>query len=328
MSASEKSTILVTGAAGFIGSHLIQKLLQMDFTVRGIDSFVNGNTMNIDRVRNHPNFKFVEGDLLDENCTHEALRETDTVFHLAVTRPAYDRGLSEAIEGYKNDVLATFNLLKSMSQPDSRVKKIVYASSVLIYGDQATIPTPENYGPLCPASPYGASKLASEAFISTFCHTFDLSAAICRLSNIEGSRKPYGVVYDFVNRLREDRTKLEMKGDPTNKRSYLHVSDCVEALLFCMKHLNTKVEPWNIGPGDSISTERLAKIVINEMGLGDVPIIVKDATHEERIKGRLNESRPSIEKIKSHGWSPRHGSEQAVRLAASERISELSGSAE
>jgi UDP-glucose 4-epimerase len=319
----EGARVLVTGAAGFIGSHLCQELLRRGSNVKGIDNLVCGNRQNIESLKGLPNFKFIEGSLSDEDCLDEAVGETDAIFHLAVTRPLNNDGFLRATDGYVNDVMATYSLLKCVSQAERCGKKIVFTSSGLVYGEPTIIPTPENYGPLIPASPYGASKLASEAFISTFCHASNVQAAICRLSNVEGSRKPYGVVYDFINRLKADNTKLTIMGDPEDRRSYIHVSDCVDALLFCLAHMEKRIDYWNVAPIDSISVNTLARIVIEEMRMADIPLVSNQRSASAIIKGRVKESRPSIEKILSQGWTPKYGSEEAIRLAASELISEL-----
>jgi len=318
----DEARVLVTGAAGFIGSHVTERLLQVGAKVRGIDNFVTGDRKNVERMRGQPNFEFIEGDLLNQDFTDRIVRGVDAVFHLAVTRPEYGKSFLDAMEGYKNDVLGTYNLLRSIGKSGNG-KKIVYTSSGLVYGETETVPTSETYGPLRPSSAYGASKLASEAFISVFCHAFDMQAALCRLANVEGLRKPYGVIYDFVNKLKQSSTSLEILGDPGDRRAYLHVSDCAEALLFCLSHLNTEVECWNVGPVDSMSVKELATIVIDQMGLGDIPIVEKHHSEEHKIKGSVRESRPSIDKIIRDGWHPKHNSKQAVTLAAAELASEL-----
>ena len=184
------------------------------------------------------------------------------------------------------------------------------------------MPTPESYGPLIPLSLYGASKLACEAIISAFCHTFGMRTVMYRFANVIGSRSTHGVIFDFINKLRADPTTMEVFGrEPGTQKSYIHITDTIEAMIYAHEHSEEVVGIFNIGTDDTLDVKTLANIVCKEMGLADVKYNWTGGVDDGRgWKGDVRTMLLNIDKMKALGWEPKHGSGEAVRLTASELV--------
>ncbi len=301
--------ILVTGGAGFIGSHLVERLLKEGHEVTVYDNLSWGKEAFLKDHLGEKNFRFIRGDLLDPPSLLEAVRGQELVHHLAAN-PDIRKGAEETDLDLRQNVLATFNLLEAMRS--CGVKQLAFSSSSTVYGEARTLPTPEDYGPLIPISLYGASKLAAEGLISAYCHTFGFRAWIFRFANIVGPRQTHGVILDFIEKLRRDPEELEILGDGSQNKSYLWVEDCVEAMLLAVERSGENPAILNLGNEDRTTVRKVAEIVCEEMGLrprfrftgggrgwvGDVPEMFLDIT-----------------RIRSLGWKPRYSSEEAVRKA-------------
>jgi UDP-glucose 4-epimerase len=217
---------------------------------------------------------------------------------------------------YEQNITATFNLLEAIRKNGS-IKNFVFASSSTVYGEAEEIPTPENYAPLKPISVYGASKLASEALITSYAYTYGFNAIIYRLANIIGPRSQHGVIIDFVNKLRHDRKRLEILGDGTQTKSYLDVEDCVNAMLTGINHHNGRAEIYNVGSEDQINVKEIAQIVCEKMGLKNVEYAYSGGIDGGRgWKGDVKVMLLNIEKMKAIGWKPTLNSRQAVEKTA------------
>ncbi|MDD2756663.1 MAG: NAD-dependent epimerase/dehydratase family protein, partial [Methanothrix sp.] len=203
--------------------------------------------------------------------------------------------------------------LEAMRKSD--VGRIAFTSTSTVYGEAAKVPTPEDYGPLLPISLYGASKLACEALISSYCHTFDMQSWIYRFANIVGERGTHGVLVDFIRKLRENPRELEILGSGKQKKSYLEVRDCVRAMLHCIEHSDEQVNVFNVGTEDSVDVTQIADIVAGQMGLSDVLYRYTGGVDGRGWKGDVKVMQLSIEKIKKLGWTPQGGSAQAVETA-------------
>jgi len=299
--------VLVTGGAGFIGSHLVDELLRRGLEVTVYDNLSWGKEEFLREHFGKENFRFVRGDLLDFRALAEVMKGQDFVYHLAAN-PDIRRGPEQPDLDLKQNTLATFNLLEAMRLRS--VRYLSFSSSSTVYGEARVLPTPEDYGPLLPISLYGASKLAAEGLISAYCHTFGFRAWIFRFANIVGPRQTHGVIVDFLEKLRRNPNKLEILGDGSQNKSYLWVKDCVEAMLLAVERSEGGPDIFNLGNTDRLSVRRIAEIVCEETGLrpsfrftggrrgwvGDVPEMMLD-----------------IRKILSLGWRPRYSSEEAVR---------------
>ncbi|MCD6480714.1 MAG: NAD-dependent epimerase/dehydratase family protein [Thermoplasmata archaeon] len=309
--------ILVTGGAGFIGSHLIDALLERGDEVICFDNFSSGRREFIEH--NLGQMELVEGDLLNKSDIEKAIKGCDAVFHLAAN-PDVRSGAGNTKTHFDNNIVATYNLLEEMRE--NGVTKIAFTSSSTVYGEASVIPTPENYGPLIPISIYGASKLASEALIASYCHTFDMEAIIYRFANVVGPRSTHGVIYDFINKLKANPEQLEILGDGTQKKSYLYIDDCIDAMLFGFDRMKEKVEIYNIGSEDWTDVRTIADIVSSEMGLRP-EYKFTGGLDGRGWKGDVKFMRLDISKLKERGWNPRHTSNDAIRMTARWLIKEI-----
>ncbi|MEM3612702.1 MAG: NAD-dependent epimerase/dehydratase family protein [Candidatus Bathyarchaeia archaeon] len=309
--------IFITGGAGFIGSHLVDRLCKMGKDVIVFDNLSSGTIENVRKWLGTPGFRFIRGDLLSLEEVVKSINGCDTVFHLAAN-PEVRVGSENPKIHYKQNVLATFNLLEVIRKV-GHIKILVFTSSSTVYGDAEKIPTPEDYAPLKPISTYGASKLAAEALISAYANTYGFKAIIYRLANIVGLRSQHGVIHDFIKKLRENPERLEILGDGTQMKSYLHVEDCVDAILIGLEASNERVRIFNVGSEDQIVVKEIADIICSKMGLKNVRYIFTGGVDGGRgWKGDVKVMLLSIERLKSLGWKPKLNSRQAVERAASE----------
>ncbi|MCD6559377.1 MAG: SDR family NAD(P)-dependent oxidoreductase, partial [Palaeococcus sp.] len=259
--------VLVTGGAGFIGSHLVDTLMERGHEVKVVDDLSAGSLENIKRWLDNERFEFIKGDLREPGVCSEAVKGVEAVFHLAAN-PEVRIGAQSPELLYETNVLLTYNLLEAMRKEN--VEYLIFTSSSTVYGDAKIIPTPEDYAPLEPISVYGGVKLAAEALISGYAHTFDIKSLVFRLANIIGERSNHGVIYDFINKLRRNPEELEILGDGTQRKSYLHVSDTVEAMLYlfeCFKEEGKIFDVYNLGSEDWITVKEIAEAVSKGMGL-------------------------------------------------------------
>ncbi|MEM2675994.1 MAG: NAD-dependent epimerase/dehydratase family protein [Candidatus Bathyarchaeia archaeon] len=311
--------VFITGGAGFIGSHLTDRLCTEYVDIVVFDNLSAGRLENIERWLNAPNFRFVLGDLLFPEKVLESLKGCETIFHFAAN-PEVKISSENPKLHYEQNVLATFNLLEAARKTES-VKTIIFTSTSTVYGDAQKIPTPEDYAPLKPISVYGASKLASEALITSYAYNYGFKAVIYRLANVVGSRSQHGVIHDFIKKLKANPEKLEILGDGTQRKSYLHVKDCIDAILFSMNLTHEKTEIFNIGSEDQITVKEIADIVCRKMGLKNVQYVFTGGVDGGRgWKGDVKYMLLSIEKIKKLGWKPKLNSRQAVEKAVEELL--------
>lgn len=298
--------VLVTGGAGFIGSRLVMKLLSEGIDVDIIDDLSNGDPNFINYViKQYSNVQFYKLNLLD----NIELKDYDIVYHLAAN-PEVRIGISEPKIHVEQNIIATFKLLEEIRKHD--IERVVFTSSSTVYGDALIIPTPEDYAPLEPISIYGASKLACEAIISSYAHTYGLKAVILRLANIIGENSNHGVIIDFMKKLKDDPKRLEVLWDGTQNKSYLYVEDCIDAIEYAIKS-NKTVDFFNIGSEDNILVSDIAKIVIEELRLNDTKIVFTEGHQGRGWKGDVKNMRLDISKIKALGWKPRYNSLEAVK---------------
>ena len=291
--------VLVTGGAGFIGSHLVDRLVEnnnvtvIDNLSSGKEEFVNEKAV------------LIKEDLLNSDKISKHFKNIDIIYHLAAN-PDVKIGAENTRIHLEQNIIVTYNVLEAMRK--NNIKKIVFTSSSTVYGS-APMPTSESYGPLKPESLYGASKLACEALISSYCHTFGMQSWIFRFANIIGERSTHGVIYDFINKLKENPKELEILGNGKQEKSYLHVKECIDAMIFAVKNSNENVNIFNIGSEDTISVTKIANIVSEKMNLKPE---FKFTGGERGWRGDVPKMLLSIDKIKELGWRPRYNSERAV----------------
>jgi len=310
--------ILVTGGAGFIGSHIVDRLISSGNEVIVYDNLSSGKLEFLEHHMRNENFKFVKDDLLNFETLKREMKDVNLVYHVAAN-PDVKIGARDTRIHLEQNVIATHNLLEAMRLND--ISDIVFTSTSTVYGEAKKIPTPEDYGPLIPISLYGASKLAAESLIMAYAHTFGMNTVIYRFANIVGPRSTHGVIYDFIMKLKNNPHELEILGDGTQKKSYLYIEDCVDAIIYGYEHRKEDVEIFNIGSDDWIDVKKIADIVVEEMGLENVKY--RFTGGKRGWKGDVPKMLLSIEKIKSYGWKPKYSSEESVRLTARHLIDEI-----
>jgi UDP-glucose 4-epimerase len=306
-----KEKIIVTGGAGFIGSHIVDRLLTLGNQVTVIDNLSSGKLEFLKAHMEDPNFKFVKLDILETEKLKKTIAEADMIYHIAAN-PDVRLGANDTRVHLEQNIIATYNLLEVMRV--NKLKNISFTSTSTVYGEATIIPTPEDYGPLIPISLYGASKLACEALITSYCHTFEMNSWIFRFANIVGPRSTHGIIIDFINKLKKNPSSLEILGDGLQRKSYLHVSYCIDAMLFSVDNCHDMANIFNIGSDNTINSTQIGEIVVREMGIENVKF---NYTGGKRgWKGDVPRMLLSIDKLKSLGWKPSHDSQSSVVEAA------------
>jgi len=312
--------VLVTGGAGFIGSHLVDKLMTQNYEVTVFDNLSSGSIKNLEKWLHNRNFTFIEGDLKNLQNIEKAVQKADAdlAFHFAAN-PEVRVGETDPRVHFEENLLATLNLLES-ARKNKSAQAIVFASTSTVYGEATVFPTPEDYGPSIPISTYGASKQGAEALMTSYAYTFDMRTLILRFANIVGPRATIGVILDFIRKLQENSSQLEVLGDGAQKKSYLYIDDCVDAIFYAVNKFlkgNERVDIYNLGSADQLSVKRIAQVVAEEMGIPPPKLIFTGGVDCGRgWKGDVKTMHLSIEKLLKTGWKPKFNSEEAVRLTA------------
>jgi UDP-glucose 4-epimerase len=310
MDKSKNLKVLVTGGVGFIGSHLVDSLMAKGTELFVIDNLSTGNLKNVTQWINKSNFHFIQSDIINPFDSIDG-EPFDVIFHLAANPEVRVSATNPAIH-FDQNILATFNLLDYIRK--SRFKPLfVFASTSAVYGEPFQIPTSEDYAPLKPISVYAATKLSCEALISAYAYNCGFKAVLYRLANIIGPRSSHGVIYDFIQKLRENPKQLEILGDGTQTKSYLHVDDCVSALIHATNISKEQVEVYNVGSEDKINVKAIAETVINELGLTNVGLKMSGGLDGRGWTGDVKIMLLDVKKIKSTGWLPKFNSGLAVK---------------
>lgn len=312
--------ILITGGAGFIGSHLTLSLVKNGYGVIVVDDLSSGSKDNLKDIL--ADIDFIECDISIKDDVRGIVKDVDVIFHLAAA-PEVKESYVSPEKFWKINVEGTRSLLEAIREEGSSPNLIFFSSST-VYGEAPEIPTKETYGPLRPISVYGASKLAAEAIISAYAHSYNFKAISVRLGNIVGRGSRHGIIYDFVNKLRTNPRKLEILGDGKQSKSYLHVEDCVNAVKLIGRSFSRSYDVYNIGSDDRISVDEIAMIVIEEMGLEDVELAHQPSgPGGAGWIGDVKIMQLDITKLKKLGWVPKNNSSESIRLAVRELLSEL-----
>jgi UDP-glucose 4-epimerase len=301
--------VVVTGGAGFVGSHLAERL-SPDNDVTVVDDCSNGR-----REWVPDDADFVAGDCTDPAVVAEAISaDVDAVFHFAAAKLV---DTDQPRRQFEDNVAMTYNVLERMC--DVGVRNLAYTSSSTVYGE-APRPTPEDYAPLEPISAYGAAKLAEEGLVSTYAHSHGLRAWVFRFANIVGPRLRGAVVPDFIEKLRADPDTLEILGDGRQEKSYMHIEECLDAMLAVVAGADGAFNVYNLGTRTTTSVDRIADIVAEEMGL-DLDRVYTGG--DRGWTGDVPRMRLSVEKLAGLGWEPSQSSDEAVRQATRELLAEL-----
>lgn len=311
---------LVTGGAGFIGSHLVDRLVARGDKVLVVDNLSSGV---LDFIKDHienGNVEFSNTDLKDLDALKPLMHGVDIVYHLAAN-PDIRLGTRITDTDLNEGTIATYNVLESMRL--AGVKKIAFASSSVVYGEDAPMPTPEDHGPCLPISLYGASKQAGEGLIGAWVGTFGLQAWIFRFANIIGERGTHGVIFDFIHKLKKDPSRLEVLGNGLQEKSYMEVGDCVDAMLHVISNTNESINLYNLGSNDTCSVRNIAAIVVKETGCTDASI---EYTGGDRgWAGDIPKAMLAINRLIDLGFKVNYDSEEAVAHTARVLIQEIMG---
>lgn len=310
--------ILVTGGAGFIGSTLAKFYFKQGHDILILDNLVSGNLENIQEIINEKNVTFFNLDCIDCKKISNHILDCDLVFHFSANPDIRKSQVNPNID-FNNNIVATYELLKCISK-SNKLKKFVFASSSVVYGEPTIIPTTENYGPLIPISFYGASKLACEALISSFAVNNDFNFIIFRFANVIGPKSNHGIIYDFIKKLRIDPKKLEILGDGTQEKSYIYITDCVQGMAKAVE-LTEQNQIFNMGTREKTQVKDIAKMVISAMNLDHIEFTLNDKFENGRgWPGDVKIMQLDCNKLESLGWILKYTSNEAIKQTIKEML--------
>lgn len=301
----------VTGGAGFIGSHLGDRLLAEGKTVTVYDNLSSGRREWIEHNIGQPGFTFIQADLLDAPKLKEAMAGHDLVIHLGANTDI-PGGNQDVRLDLENCTIATHNVLEAMRA--TGIRRLLFSSTSAVYGEAPVIPTPEDVGPLLPISLYGAAKLACETLISAYCHIFSMQAWMFRFANVVGGRMGHGVIYDFIHKLKRNSAEMEILGDGQQEKPFFPVEDCIDGMFCAFHNSDAWCDVFNLGCSSSSKISRVAEIVVEEMGLSGVRF--RYTGGRRGWVGDVPQVGLNVSKMKRLGWEARHTSDEAVRIAA------------
>ncbi|MBR5765664.1 MAG: NAD-dependent epimerase/dehydratase family protein [Lachnospiraceae bacterium] len=297
----------VTGGAGFIGSNMVDRLLsEPENEVIAYDNFSTGRREFLEDALKNPRFTLVEGDTLDLDKMTQAMKGCEFVFHFAANADVR-MGCEHPKKDLEQNTIATFNVLEAMRAND--IKRIGFSSTGSVYGEAEVIPTPENAPFPIQTSLYGASKLACEGLLAAYAEGFGYTAYIFRFVSILGERYTHGHVFDFCKRLKDDPSHLHILGDGHQKKSYLYVKDCMEAILTVVRNTNEKVNIYNLGTDEYVEVNDSVRFICGKLG------VKPEFTYAGGERGWIGDN-PFIyldtKKVRSLGWAPKATIEEGV----------------
>ena len=300
--------IIVTGCAGFIGSNLVDELLRLKNTVIGIDNLSTGQKKFIEEASKNKKFKFIKCDLLNFKKVKKIIRKADIIFHFAANADVR-HGPYQTHKDLEQNTIVTYNVLEAMKV--NNINNVVFCSTGSVYGEPKKFPTPEDVSFPTQTSFYGASKLAGEALIQAYCVAFNFNSWIFRFVSILGQRYTHGHVYDFVKQLKKNSKKLKVLGNGYQKKSYLHVDDCIKAIITATTKSSKKINIFNLGTNEYITVKDSIKVISKTLN-------VKPKLYfSGGIRGWIGDS-PFIylnnKKIRSLGWKPKLTIKESLKL--------------
>jgi UDP-glucose 4-epimerase len=299
---------LITGSAGFIGSSLTDKLLSLGHEVVGYDNFSTGMHQFLEHAKKLPNFTLIENDLLNRDALIQAMKGIDFVFHLAANADVRF-GTDHPHKDLEQNTVVTFNVLEAMRA--NGVKQIAFASTGSIYGEANIIPTPEHAPFPIQTSLYGASKLAAEGLIQAYCEGFGFRAYIFRFVSILGERYTHGHVFDFFKQLVATPNQLTVLGNGKQRKSYLYIQDCLDAMLYSINKSHDKINIFNLGTDEYCEVNDSIKWICDHLN------IIPKKTYTGGDKGWIGDN-PFIfldcSRIRSLGWKPKISVREGILL--------------
>jgi len=315
----ERTKVFVVGGAGFIGSHLVNTLIDAtDASVTVFDDFSNGSLWHFgDRVRNS-RLRIIEANARDQKKLVQAMEGHSIVYHLAANSDIAKAQEEPSID-FLNGAFLTHNVLEAMRI--SGVRRIVFTSGSGVYGEVGDTPVAEDFDHMVPVSTYGACKLASESLISAYSSMFDITGTVFRFANVVGPRQTHGVAYDFIRKLSKDPSRLEILGDGTQSKPYIHVDDVLSAFFLLEQKQESRYDYFNVGTPDHLTVREIADIVCERMGLKDVHYVFTGGSRG--WKGDVPVYRLNTDKIRKYGWRNTRNSREAVIASVDAMLEDL-----
>jgi UDP-glucose 4-epimerase len=304
----------IVGGAGFIGSHFADRLLG-DASVTRVtiyDNYSSGRRWHHGAHDGNPRFRAIDGDARDLGVLRAAMDGHEVVIHLA-SNPDIAAAMTNPSIDFDQGTVLTHNVLEAMRTTSAR--RILYASGSGVYGDLGLLEAHEDHGPLAPVSPYGASKLAGEALISSYVAMFDLTGCAFRFGNVVGARQTHGVGFDFVRRLRKDPTSLTILGDGAQSKSYIDVGDVVSAVLLAHRATLQSFRAYNVATGDYVTVDEIAALALHVLALDPAEVALEHTGGARGWKGDVPVVRLDTRRIRDLGWGHSLGSAQALARA-------------
>jgi len=311
----------IAGGAGFLGSHFTDRLMS-DRSVTALtiyDNFSSGREWHYAPHRNDSRLRIIRGDVKDIDSLTSSMRGHDTVIHLA-SNPDIARAATEPEIDFREGTCLTNNIVEAMRRSETR--SILYASGSGVYGDLGEKELAEDYGPLIPVSTYGASKLAGEALISSYCHMFEFTACAFRFGNVVGPRQTHGVGFDFLRQLLKNPQKLRILGDGTQSKSYIHVRDVVEAVFLAARSSKERFAVFNVAT-DYITVTEIARLAAECAGLDPNKVELEYTGGSRGWKGDVPIVRLNAGRIRSLGWRGAMTSREALRDSMTSMLGDL-----
>lgn len=306
--------VMIVGGAGFIGSHFTDRLLKSDTTtaLTIYDNFTSGREWHLAAHSGDPRFSIVRGDVENLDLLTKAMAGHDTVIHLA-SNPDIARAMVDPAIDFDQGTALTHHVVEAMRR--SGAHQILYASGSGVYGELGDYEAEEDYGPLIPVSTYGASKLAGEALIASYCAMFDLTGVAFRFGNVVGPHQTHGVGYDFVRRLLVDPTELSILGDGTQSKSYVHVYDVIDAVLTASQRAPRPFAVFNVATGDYVTVTEIADIALEVVGLAPGSTTYHYSGGDRGWKGDVPVVRLNTDAIRGLGWRNQMSTREAMRAS-------------
>lgn len=304
--------VVVVGGAGFIGSHLVRTLLGRP-GVEGVvvyDNFTSGRRWHLEPFAADPRLEVVVGEVHDVAGLAEAMAGATAVVHLA-SNPDIARAMTDPTIDFDQGTALTNCVVEAARMSSTGL--VLYASGSGVYGDLGEIEAREDEGSLEPVSTYGASKLAGEALIASYCHMFGLRGRAFRFGNVVGPNQTHGVGFDFVRKLLDDPTRLEILGDGRQSKSYVHVDDVLAAVLLAGENADRPFDTYNVATGDYVTVTEIAHIAAECLDLDPGSVGLEYQGGDRGWKGDVPMVRLSTDKIRLLGWSNRYSSSEALR---------------
>lgn len=310
----------VAGGAGFIGSHLVRKILNEESESKVIiyDNFSSGQMWHIEDVSDNNRLKIIKGDIKDIDLLVNSMKDVDCVYHFA-SNPDISKAVTQPDIDFWEGTFLTNNILEAIRR--NNVKKLIYASGSGVYGDTGYTEADEDYSPMVPISTYGASKLAGEALISSYCFMFGLNAGAFRFANVVGPNQTHGVGFDFLNKLIKNPNELDILGNGTQSKSYIYVYDVLNAIRMVEQKYLNGYSYFNVATNDYITVREIAEVVLEVMMLNNVKLNFGDS--DRGWKGDVPVVRLNSDKIRNLGWSNKFNSKQAIQESVSQMFKKI-----